>query len=223
MRRSANILVERQPVDYPIRPLYLLAALPGGYVMADVPNSGVTQLLLDWSRGDEKALERLTPLVYDELRRLAGSYMRRERPDHTLQSTALVHEAYVRLVDQRVEWKSRSHFFGIAAQMMRRILVDHAKQHKSAKRGSGIRPVTLDEPLLVARQPSMDMVALDDALSALLAIDPQRAKIVELRFFGGLSNEEVAEVLAISTATVQRQWAGARAWLYQEMNRSDKK
>lgn len=191
--------------------------------MADVPSAGVTQLLLDWSRGDEKALETLTPLVYDELRRLAGSYMRRERPDHTLQSTALVHEAYVRLVDQRVEWKSRSHFFGIAAQMMRRILVDHAKQHKSAKRGSGIRPVTLDEPLQVARQPSMDMVALDDALSALTAIDPQRARIVELRFFGGLSNEEVAEVLAISTATVQRQWAGARAWLYQEMNRSDKK
>ena len=191
--------------------------------MTDVPSSGVTQLLIDWSRGDEKALETLTPLVYDELRRLAGSYMRRERPDHTLQSTALVHEAYVRLVDQRVEWKSRSHFFGIAAQMMRRILVDHAKQHKSAKRGSGIRPVTLDEPLQVARQPSMDMVALDDALSALTAIDPQRAKIVELRFFGGLSNEEVAEVLAISTATVQRQWAGARAWLYQEMNRSDKK
>lgn len=191
--------------------------------MTDVPSSGVTQLLLDWSRGDEKALETLTPLVYDELRRLAGSYMRRERPDHTLQSTALVHEAYVRLVDQRVEWKSRAHFFGIAAQMMRRILVDHAKQHKSAKRGSGIRPVTLDEPLQIARQPSMDMVALDDALSALLAIDPQRAKIVELRFFGGLSNAEVAEVLAISTATVQRQWAGARAWLYQEMNRSDEK
>ena len=191
--------------------------------MTDVPSSGITQLLIDWSRGDEKALETLTPLVYDELRRLAGSYLRRERPDHTLQSTALVHEAYVRLVDQRVEWKSRSHFFGIAAQMMRRILVDHAKQHKSAKRGFGIRPVTLDEPLQVARQPSMDMVALDDALSALTAIDPQRAKIVELRFFGGLSNEEIAEILAISTATVQRQWAGARAWLYQEMNRSDKK
>jgi RNA polymerase sigma factor (TIGR02999 family) len=191
--------------------------------MTETPDPGITQLLLDWSRGDPKALEALTPLVYDELRRLAASYMRRERPDHTLQSTALVHEAYVRLVDQRVEWKSRSHFFGIAAQMMRRILVDHAKQHKSAKRGAGIRPITLDEPLLVARQPSLDMVALDDALSSLSAIEPQRAKIVELRFFGGLSNEEAAEVLAISPATVQRQWAGARAWLYHEMNRADEK
>jgi RNA polymerase sigma factor (TIGR02999 family) len=192
-------------------------------MMTEIPGPGITQLLLDWSRGDQSALEALTPLVYDELRRLAASYMRRERPDHTLQSTALVHEAYVRLVDQRVEWKSRSHFFGIAAQMMRRILVDHAKQHKSAKRGSGIRPVTLDEPLLVARQPSLDIVALDDALSALAAIEPQRAKIVELRFFGGLSNEEAAEVLQMSPATVQRQWAGARAWLYHEMNRSDEK
>jgi RNA polymerase sigma factor (TIGR02999 family) len=192
-------------------------------MMTEIPSPGITQLLLDWSRGDQSALEALTPLVYDELRRLAASYMRRERPDHTLQSTALVHEAYVRLVDQRVEWKSRSHFFGIAAQMMRRILVDHAKQHKSAKRGSGIRPVTLDEPLLVARQPSLDMVALDDALSALAAIEPKRAKIVELRFFGGLSNEEAAEVLQMSPATVQRQWAGARAWLYHEMNRSDEK
>jgi RNA polymerase sigma factor (TIGR02999 family) len=191
--------------------------------MTEIPGPGITQLLLDWSRGDQSALEALTPLVYAELRRLAASYMRRERPDHTLQSTALVHEAYVRLVDQRVEWKSRSHFFGIAAQMMRRILVDHAKQHKSAKRGSGIRPVTLDEPLLVARQPSLDIVALDDALSALGAIEPQRAKIVELRFFGGLSNEEAAEVLQMSPATVQRQWAGARAWLYHEMNRSDEK
>ena len=191
--------------------------------MAEVPALGITQLLLDWSRGDQKALEALTPLVYEELRRLAGSYMRRERPDHTLQNTALVHEAFVRLVDQRVEWQDRSHFFGIAAQMMRRILVDHAKQHKSAKRGAGIRPDSLDEPLLVARQPALDMVALDDALSALSAIEPQRAKIVELRFFGGLCNEEIAEVLAISPATVQRHWSGARAWLYHEMNRTDEK
>lgn len=190
--------------------------------MTEIPARGITQLLRDWSRGDRSALEALTPLVYDELRRLAASYMRRERAGHTLQNTALVHEAYVRLVDQRVEWKSRSHFFAIAAQMMRRILVDHAKERKSAKRGSGIRPVTLDEPLRVSRQPAMDIVALDDALSALSAIEPQRAKIVELRFFGGLSNEEIAKALGISTATVQRQWAGARAWLYQEMNRSDK-
>lgn len=190
--------------------------------MAEIQGRGVTQLLLDWSRGDQSALEALTPLVYEELRRVAASYMRRERPGHTLQNTALVHEAYVRLVDQRVEWKSRSHFFGLAAQMMRRILVDHAKAHRSAKRGSGIRPVTLDEPFQVSRQPATDIVALDDALSALSAIEPQRAKIVELRFFGGLSNEEIAETLGISSATVQRQWAGARAWLYRELNRSDK-
>jgi RNA polymerase sigma factor (TIGR02999 family) len=199
--------------------MYLLPTW--GVQVAEFPVPGITQLLIDWSHGDQKALETLTPLVYEELRRLAASYMRRERPDHTLQSTALVHEAYVRLVDQRVEWKSRSHFFGIAAQMMRRILVDHAKQHKSAKRGAGIRPITLDEPLLVARQPSLDIVALDDALRALSTVEPQRARIVELRFFGGLSNEETAEVLAISSATVQRQWSGARAWLYHEMSRTD--
>ncbi len=189
--------------------------------MPEVPSPGITQLLQDWSRGNQKALEELTPIVYEELRRLARSYMRRERPDHTLQSTALVHEAYARLVDQRVEWKSRSHFYAVAAQMMRRILVDHAKQHKSAKRGAGIRPITLEEPLLIAQSDSLDIVALNDALSALSDIEPQRARIVELRFFGGLSNEEIAELLDISTATVQRQWAGARAWLYHELNRRD--
>jgi RNA polymerase sigma factor (TIGR02999 family) len=183
---------------------------------------GVTQLLLDWSRGDPSALEALTPLVYSELKRPAAAYMRRERPGHTLQNTALVHEAYVRLVDQRLEWRSRSHFFGIAAQIMRRILVDYAKERKCAKRGSGIRPVTLNEALQLSRQPATDILALDDALSALGNLEPQRAKIVELRFFGGLSNEEIAQTLGISTATVQRQWASARAWLYQEMNRSDK-
>ena len=189
--------------------------------MPEVPSPGITQLLLDWSHGNQKALEELTPIVYEELRRLARSYMRRERPDHTLQSTALVHEAYVRMVDQRVEWKSRFHFYAIAAQMMRRILVDHAKQRKSAKRGAGIRPITLEEPLLIAQSDSLDIVALNDALSALGDIEPQRARIVELRFFGGLSNEETAELLDISTATVQRQWAGARAWLYHELNRRD--
>lgn len=189
--------------------------------MPEIPSPEITQLLLDWSHGNRKALEELTPIVYEELRRLARSYMRRERPDHTLQSTALVHEAYVRMVDQRVEWKSRFHFYGIAAQMMRRILVDHAKQRKSAKRGAGIRPITLEEPLLIAQSHSLDIVALNDALSALGDIEPQRARIVELRFFGGLSNEETAELLDISTATVQRQWAGARAWLYHELNRRD--
>jgi RNA polymerase sigma factor (TIGR02999 family) len=189
--------------------------------MPEAPSPGITQLLQDWSRGNRQALEDLTPIVYEELRRLARSYMRKERPDHTLQSTALVHEAYTRLVDQRVEWKCRSHFYAIAAQMMRRILVDHAKQHKSAKRGAGISPITLEEPLLVARSDSPDIVALNDALSALGDVEPQRAKIAELRFFGGLSNEEIAELLEVSTATVQRQWQGARAWLYHELNRKD--
>jgi RNA polymerase sigma factor (TIGR02999 family) len=189
--------------------------------MAGAPSQGITELLLDWSRGDQGALETLTPLVYQELRRLAAGYMRRERPDHTIQTTALVHEAYLRLVDQRTEWKGRSHFFAIAAQMMRRILLDYAKQQKSSKRGSGIHPVSIDEPLLLIQERSSDLVALDDALSALSELEPQRARIVELRYFGGLSNEEIAEVIGLSPATVQRQWAGARAWLYRELNRKD--
>jgi RNA polymerase sigma-70 factor, ECF subfamily len=186
-----------------------------------VGNEQITSLLLDWSKGDQSALEALTPLLYQELRRLARSYMRRERPDHTLQSTALVHETYMRLVDQKVAWKSRSHFFAIAAQMMRRILVDHAKKNQTAKRGSGERPLSLAEPLVVSPEPCKDLVALDEALSRLAEHDPQRSKIVELRFFGGLSNEESAAVLGVSPATVQRQWAGARAWLYRELNRKD--
>ena len=189
--------------------------------MTTVVKGQITGLLVDWSKGDQSALEALTPLLYQELRRLARSYMRRERPDHTLQSTALVHETYMRLVDQKVAWKSRSHFFAIAAQMMRRILVDHAKKNQTAKRGSGTRPLSLAEPLVVSPEPCKDLVALDEALSRLAEHDPQRSKIVELRFFGGLSNEESAAVLGVSPATVQRQWAGARAWLYRELNRKD--
>jgi RNA polymerase sigma factor (TIGR02999 family) len=188
--------------------------------MTGVGNEQITGLLVNWSKGDERALEVLTPLLYQELRRMARRYMRRERPDHTLQGTALVHEAYMRLIDQRVAWKSRAHFVAIAAQMMRRILVDHAKKNKTAKRGAGIRPLTLDEPLLVSPEPAADLVALDDALVRLAQHDPQRSRIVELRFFGGLSNEESAAVLEISPATVQRQWAGARAWLYSELKSS---
>jgi RNA polymerase sigma factor (TIGR02999 family) len=188
-----------------------------------VEGERITGLLLDWSKGDENALEMLTPLLYHELRRLARSYMRRERPDHTLQSTALVHEAYMRLVNQRVPWKSRAHFFAIAAQMMRRILVDHAKKNQTAKRGSGVRPLSLAEPLAVSSEPSEDLVALDEALNRLAKRDPQRSQIVELRFFGGLSNEESAAVVGVSPATVQRQWAGARAWLYREINREHDK
>ena len=189
--------------------------------MTTIGNEQITGLLLSWSKGDKNALETLGPLVYQELRRMARGYMKRERPDHTLQSTALVHEAYMRLVDQRVAWQGREHFFAIAAQMMRRILVDHAKKNRSAKRSAGARPLSLAEPLVVAAKPDKDLVALDEALERLARHDPQRSRIVELRFFGGLSNEECAAVLGISPATVQRQWAGARAWLYRELNRKD--
>src|SRR5262249_22242816 len=140
--------------------------------------------------------------------------MRNERPGHTLQATALVHEAYLRLVDQRGEWKSRAHFFAIAASMMRRILIDHAKQHNTSKRGARLPKFELDEALTISEEPAVDLVALNDALNDLAKVDPQRSQIVELRYFGGLSNEESAEVMGISTATVQRQWAGARAWLF---------
>ena len=192
-----------------------------GQTMAEPPstsNAQLTQLLQDWAQGEPRAQEALAAAIYAELRRVARQYMRHERPDHTLQATALVHEAYLRLVDQRTEWKSRAHFFAVAAQMMRRILVDHAKQHLAVKRGAGAPRAPLDEALTVAAQPVADLVALDDALTALAKIDPQRSQIVELRYFGGLSNEESARVLGISPATVQRQWAGARAWLYHELS-----
>jgi RNA polymerase sigma factor (TIGR02999 family) len=156
--------------------------------------------------------------VYDELRRLARSYMRQERSGHTLQSTALVHEAFLRLIDQKVQWNSRAHFFGIAAQMMRRILVDHAKAQSAAKRGAGAVRIELDEGLAAAPKRDVDLLALYEALERLTKVDPQRSRIVELRFFGGLSNEESAEVLGVSPATIQRQWTGARAWLFHELN-----
>lgn len=185
--------------------------------MGEVESHRVTGLLVAWSQGDEKALEQLMPLVYDELRRLARAYMRRERPGHTLQSTALVHEAFMRLVDQNVQWNSRAHFFGIAAQMMRRILVDHAKAQAAAKRGAGAQCIELDERLVAASEKEVDILALDEALDRLAQIDPQRSRIVEMRFFGGLSYDETALVLGVSPATVQRQWSGARAWLYHEL------
>ncbi len=190
--------------------------------MATPPPQDVTQLLIDWSDGNREALDKLLPLVYQELRRLADRYLRRERSDHTLQATALVHEAYLKLIDQRnVHWQNRAHFFGVAAQAMRRILVDHARAHQSAKRGSGGLKLSIDEGLEVSEeQPAADMVALDDALNALAEIDPQKSRIVELRFFGGLSIEETAEVLGIGTATVIRQWRMAKAWLYNEVSKT---
>ena len=181
----------------------------------------VTQLLKAWGGGDQQALNELMPAVYAEIRKLAGSYLRRERPDHTLQATALVNEAYLRLVDQRsVQWQNRAHFFGIAAQIMRRILVDHARMQKAEKRGSGQTPLVLDEALEIAADRQLDFVALDDALKTLAELDPRQAQIVELRFFGGLSIEETAEVAQLSPATIKREWAGARAWLRRELERS---
>jgi RNA polymerase sigma factor (TIGR02999 family) len=179
----------------------------------------VTRLLVDWTKGDARALDQLTPLVYDELRKLARGYLRRERIDHTLQSTALVHEAWIRLIDQeQVEWKSRSHFFGIAAQMMRRILVDHARSVHAAKRGSGAARLSLDEALGVPDTGGVDLMSLDQALERLSTFDAQQSRIVELRFFAGLSIEETAEALGISPATVKRDWVVARAWLFREMS-----
>jgi len=177
----------------------------------------VTRLLVAWSHGEDAALETLTPILYEELRQLARRYMRQERPGHTLQSTAIVHEAFIRLIDQNVEWNSRAHFFSIAAKMMRRILIDHARAHAASKRGACVAHVPVEEHPLSAPEREIDLVALDEALERLAKVDPQRSRIVELRYFGGLSNEESAEVLGISPATIQRQWTGARAWLYREL------
>jgi RNA polymerase sigma factor (TIGR02999 family) len=185
------------------------------------PNSPaqVTDLLVAWSDGDKAAYDQLVPLVHDELHRLAHRYMSRERPGHTLQTTALVDEAYMRLVDQKVHWQNRSHFFGIAAEVMRRILVDYARRQRYAKRGGGAQKVELDEAMLMARDRSDQLVALDEALKRLAEFDERKSRVVELRFFGGLSVEETAESLAISVNTVKRDWSTARAWLYKEVSR----
>jgi RNA polymerase sigma factor (TIGR02999 family) len=182
------------------------------------PPSQVTQLLVNWGNGDEQSLEALIPLVYDELRRQARRYLRRERPDHTLQSTALVHEAYVRLVDQRqANWRNRSQFFGVAAQLMRRILVDHARSRLAAKRGAGAEKLPIVEEVAILEMQNVDLISLDACLTRLEQMDPQQSKIVELRFFSGLSIEDTANALGISTATVKRDWALAKAWLYREI------
>ena len=182
----------------------------------------VTKLLIRLTEGDHAVLDALLPAVYDELRRLAANYLRRERVGHTLQPTALVHEAYMRLVDQtQVQWQNRAHFFGVAAQMMRRILVDHARQQNAEKRGGEFQKLSLDENLDAAGAPrDVNLVALDDALNRLAEMDPQKSKIVELRFFGGLSVEETAEVLKLSPITVIREWNKAKAWLYRELQRT---
>ena len=178
----------------------------------------LTQLLVDWSNGDRAALDKLMPLIDAELRRLAHRYMTRERAGHTLQTTALVNEAFLRLVNRKnLQWQNRAHFFGIAAQLMRTILVDHARSHASAKRGGGARNLELDEAMVVSQQKASEVIALDDALNQLALLDPQQSRIVELRFFGGLTVEEAAEVLHISPATIKREWSTAKAWLYHEL------
>ena len=181
----------------------------------------ITQLLVEWSDGNQSALDELYPLVYDELHRLARRYMSRERKGHTLQTTALINEAYVRLVDQRnVHWANRSHFFAISAQIMRRILIDHARRHGYAKRGGGAQQVSLDEAATVTSGIGSELINLDDALKTLAEMDPRRSQVVELRYFGGLNNEEIAGVLNVSENTVTRDWNMARAWLYKQLSES---
>lgn len=180
----------------------------------------VTALLVAWSQGDEQARDQLLPLVYDELREIAHRYLSRERRDHTLQTTALVHEAYLRLIDQHaVQWQNKAHFFGVAAQLMRRILIDYARSHQTAKRGQGAIKLSLDEAIDVADERAADLLALNEALESLAKFDPQKSRVVELKFFGGLTVEETAEVLGVSIPTVVRQWRLAKAWLYQELGK----
>ena len=180
----------------------------------------ITQLLLAWSEGDQAAFEQLVPLIHRELRRLAKGYMRQERPGHILQTTALINEAYLRLIDWKdVRWQNRAHFFGVAAQLMRRILVDFARAHHRATRGGAMRQVSLDEAAAVSVERAAEFIELDEALDRLAVIDPRRSRMVELRFFGGLSEEETAEALKVSPRTVRREWSLARAWLRRELRR----
>jgi RNA polymerase sigma-70 factor (ECF subfamily) len=186
--------------------------------MGTADSADVTQILKRASDGDDSAVNRLIPLVYDELRALAESYLQTERPDHTLQATALVHEAYVRLIKQEdVEWQNRAHFFAVAAQAIRRILVDHARGHQRAKRGGDRKRVCLDENEVITEERELDLLALDEAMEKLAGLNERQSRIVELRFFGGLTAKEVAEVLGISSRTVDGDWAMARAWLRREL------
>ena len=182
----------------------------------------VTQLLDAWSRGDRSALDKVTRLVYEELRRLAHHYMQQQRPDHTLQTTALVHEAYLKLAAHaEPSYANRSHFLAVAAKAMRQILVDHAKATLREKRGAGVKPLELDEAALVSPEPTQEIVELDEALEMLAAMDARKARVVELSYFGGLTQEEIAEALDISVVTVRRDWTFSRAWLYAQLQRTD--
>ncbi len=183
-----------------------------------IASSDVTQILHDWAEGDQHAAERLVPIVYQELRRLAANYLRHERPDHTLQPTALVHEAYLKLVRQdRTDWKNRAHFRRIAAQIMRRILLQHARDKSAAKRGGGMDKIYLDETRELCAESRPDLIAVDDALVVFAKIHPREAEVVELKFFGGLNADEIAEVLSVSSKTVLRDWIFARTWLCREL------
>jgi RNA polymerase sigma factor (TIGR02999 family) len=188
--------------------------------MTPPSHKDVTELLVDWSKGDGKALDELIPLVYGELRRVASRYLRRERPDHTLQTTALVHEAYLKLVDQRnANWRNRAQFFGVAAQLMRRILVDYARGHRASKRGGDYCRIPLDEAIISVEEKDRSLLAVDEALTALAALDPQQSRVVELRVFGGLTVEEAADVLGVSPRTVKREWSMAKAWLHRRIDK----
>jgi RNA polymerase sigma-70 factor, ECF subfamily len=183
------------------------------------PSEEVTQLLVAWSDGDEGALDKLMPLVYAELRQMAKRFMRSQREGHTLQTTALIHEAFLKLVNQpEKHFQNRAHFFGVAAQAMRHILVDYARSRKYAKRGGGERPVSLDEAVVVSEERAAELVALDDALDALAKVDPRKCRIVEMRYFGGMSVEETADVLKVSVDTVMRDWRMAKTWLLRELS-----
>ena len=187
----------------------------------DETTNAITEQLIAWSRGDEAALDKLIPAVYQELRRMADYYLRSEDSGHTLQPTALVHEAYLRLIDQtKVEWVNRAHFFGVAAQMMRRILVDHAKAKHRVKRGGTTPKVSLDETINLSSERAAELVALDDALKVLDDLDERKSRIVELRYFGGLTVDETAQVLGVSDKTVMRDWNLAKAWLYQQLSQT---
>jgi RNA polymerase sigma factor (TIGR02999 family) len=192
--------------------------------MAKTSSQEITQMLLAWSDGDETALHTLIPLVHEELHRLAHHYMAGERPDHSLQSTALVNEACLRLMGcKQMTWQNRAHFFAVCAQLMRRILVDHARSRLYQKRGAGKRPLSLDEAVVVSNQVNPDLVVLDDALTALALIDQRKGRVVELRFFGGLNVQETAEVLKVSPITVKREWRKAKAWLQRELSREERR
>jgi len=185
--------------------------------MSSLPTENVTQMLLEWRSGKQEALGQLMPVVYDELRRLAAHYMRRERKEHTSQPTALVNEAYLRLIDVKISWQDRAHFFAVAARLMRRLLVDHARGQRRDKRGADVMRVELKEAENVSAKPAWDLVALDEAITRLAEFDPRKSEIIELHFFAGLNNEEVAEALGISRATVQRDLRLAKAWLKHEL------